>query len=445
MPFLSLLILSACGAAPKVPAAVHPGPPMLPGPAVPREFYDYLGKPDPSYEAKIVSRDADGMTVSMTSQTWRGIPWRHMILIHQPSKLSAKGAGILYITGDGPFQGDYKDIGLVSEATGMPVAMLFSEPNQPLFGLREDDLIAHTFAEYLSSGDATWPLLFPMAKSALRAMDAVEWATRGTNNPLKRFVVTGASKRGWTTWFVGAARDRRVIGIAPLVYDNLNVLAQMPHQIDSWGQYSDMIQDYTRRGLQQKLSTPEGRRLGLMIDPYTYRSNIRVPTLVVKGANDPYWAADATSLYWNDLKQPHWLFAVPNAGHDLAGGILAAFTIGAFARSCAGEFKMPNPAGSVDVDTQNVHWSIVRPTASDPALAEAGVWLATSPTLDFRKAVYRRVDVLTADRLTAAKGTTVDSRFPRPPGNLAIIVEFRYRTDGRAFSLSLPTQIVRQS
>jgi hypothetical protein len=149
-------------------------------------------------------------------------------------------------------------------------------------------------------------------------------------------------------------------------------------------------------------------------------------------------------LYWNDLKQPHWLFSVPNAGHDLGGGVLAAFTIGAFARSVAGEFKMPSPAGSVDVGRTFVNWNIDRPSSPTPELAEAVAWVATSDTLDFRKSTYRRLDVIGADRLGTTAGP-VRSSFARPKGNMAIIVEFRYKAHGRGFSLSLPTKIVRQS
>ena len=36
-------------------------------------------------------------------------------------------------------------------------------PFQPMFdGLKEDDLIAHTFVEFARPGDASWPLLLPM-------------------------------------------------------------------------------------------------------------------------------------------------------------------------------------------------------------------------------------------------------------------------------------------
>jgi PhoPQ-activated pathogenicity-related protein len=413
-------------------------------PKVPQELYKYLQKRDPSYESSVVSSDAQGTTLRMTSQTWHGIRWQHMILLRHPAKPTTRGTGILYITGDGPREGDYRDISLVAEATGMPVAMLFNVPNQPLWEMREDDLIAHTFEQYLATSDASWPLLFPMTKSAIRAMDAVQKATKGTSNPIRRFVVTGASKRGWTTWFVGAARDKRVLGIAPMVFDNLNVGAQMPHQVATWGGYSEMIQDYTRRGLQAKLDTPKGRELARMIDPYSYLPNIRVPTLIVKGTNDAYWTADATSLYWNDLRQPHWLLSVPNVGHDLGGGVLAAQTIGSFARALAGEFRMPKVEGEIKLEGNSLRWRARRPLGGprDAVLTEARLWVAAAESLDFRPSHYSRLQTLPFEEV--APGAEIGTTTPAPAGNLAAFIEYRFRANGRLFSLSTPTQIFKR-
>jgi PhoPQ-activated pathogenicity-related protein len=85
--------------------------------------------------------------------------------------------------------------------------------------------------------------LFPMTKAAVRAMDALQSVDGG----LRRFVVTGASKRGWTTWLTGAF-DERVAGIVPVVFDNLRFEAQLPHQLVTWGRYSERVGDYTGRG-----------------------------------------------------------------------------------------------------------------------------------------------------------------------------------------------------
>ena len=51
---------------------------------------------------------------------------------------------------------------------------------------------------------------------------------------IERFVVSGVSKRGWTTW-LAAAVDERVVGIAPIVFDVLNMEASIRHHFAAYG------------------------------------------------------------------------------------------------------------------------------------------------------------------------------------------------------------------
>lgn len=415
-------------------------------PKMPSELYDYLRKPDASAAWRVVREDKGQTEIELTSQTWQGTAWKHGLLIQQPPKREFKGTAVLYITGDGPMAGDRVQIRLLSGATGMPVAMLFGIPNQPLWNMREDDLIAHTFEEYLATKDPTWPLLFPMTKSALRAMDAIVDVTKKSTNPIKRFIVTGASKRGWTTWLVGASGDKRIVGIAPMVYDNLKVAAQMKHQIDSWGEYSVMIQDYTRRGLQQKLQTPEGQKLASIVDPFTYRSRIKVPTLIVNGGNDPYWTVDALSQYWRELRQPKWARIIPNVSHDLGGGVIAIETIGMFARSLAGAFKMPSIDGrwTNHPSIQGLRPEYYKLNKLPDGLRTAKLWIVTSKTLDFREGKWKPQTTLSLGPTASVDDWNKGLRLFLPDdANSAVFAELRFRFGGREFGLTTPAVVFK--
>ena len=94
----------------------------------------------------------------------------------------------------------------VAKKNSAVVAIIWQIPNQPLYDdLTEDELISFTLHNFRNDGDFTWPLLFPMVKSAVRAMDAVQEFSKETlQHDIASFVVTGASKRGWTTWLTGA-------------------------------------------------------------------------------------------------------------------------------------------------------------------------------------------------------------------------------------------------
>ena len=144
----------------------------------------------------------------------------------------------------------------LAESIRAPVAVLRQVPFAPLFDRREDALIAYTFDQYLQTGDGDWPLLLPMVKSAVRAMDVMQSELEQRWDVcLNAFTVTGASKRGWTSWLT-AAVDERVMAVAPMVIDVLNMRAQMAHQRATWGDVSDEISDYSALDLPARLDGP---------------------------------------------------------------------------------------------------------------------------------------------------------------------------------------------
>src|SRR5579871_715710 len=348
------------------------------------ELFRYVRQADSAFAWRHEETRTDS-EISITrlhldSQVWQGILWTHTVELFVPAKVRNPDIALLYVAtppGDGQ-----TEIGcLLAQHTGVICAFLSDIPNQPLFhDLVEDALIAHTFVQFLDTGDFTWPLLFPMVKSAVRAMDAVQaFAAQHGGFAPNRIVVSGASKRGWTTWLT-AAVDPRVAGIAPMVYDNLNIPAQMPHQVEVFEGYSEQISDYTEQGLPQRMQTPEGMHLARSVDPYTYREHLIMPKLIINGSNDRYWATDAINLYWNDLPGIKHVLDIPNVGHSLDDPQRLFSTLVAFLRGMADNRHLPRLDWSFEVGER----AIMLTVAVDEPASDARIWVATASGRDFR-------------------------------------------------------------
>jgi len=190
----------------------------------------YVAAPDPSYHYSLNSTlTGAGYTdyvIDMTSQTWRSpsevdrTAWQHWLQIIVPSAVRSSTA-VLQIGGGSnsstpPTAAD--GIGALTATTlGAITVVLPTVPNEPLTFASEtsprteDQIVAYTFNQYLNGGDSNWPLLLPMVKSAVRAMDTTQsFITSQSSGSLHvdNFIVTGASKRGWTTWLTPAVDSR---------------------------------------------------------------------------------------------------------------------------------------------------------------------------------------------------------------------------------------------
>ncbi len=391
---------------------------------------DYVSAPDGAFAWEEVFRDdlVDGATLrrlELVSQVWQSAEWRHRVDVVVPQHIESNPTQVLLVVaGDAGNDGFLTYAGLIASRIGAPAAVLYDVPNQPLLGgLREDALIAESFARYLEDGDEKIPVLLPMVKSAVRAMDAVEQLVEvDLGMHVSGFVVTGGSKRGWTTWLT-AAVDDRVSAIVPLAYDNLNMSAQMQYQLDTWGAYSSQVSDYTRRDIPQLLLSGEdpARRLEAMIDPYAYRDDIVVPKLIVTGTNDAYWPLDAGELYLDDLKGETFILNVPNAGHGLesgidrvVGGLLALFL------QADGRIDLPILGWEVHEGDGDALVSLT----SDLEPVAVRAWTATSRTGDFRGSNWTAADMAFEDEAFAYRLSVPGDR------RLAIFVEAEYALDG---------------
>ncbi len=404
---------------------------------LPNEFFSYLERTEGEARWQVRNPRPFGsgelLDIQLHSQTWREIPWEHSLLLCTPATLQVEDVMVLVISGDAGVSDILLGMSLATRA-GLRVAILSDVPVQPLFGgLREDALIAYTFQRYLEEGDPDWPLLFPMTRAALAAMEALaDVALRSWGIQLRGFVVTGASKRGWTTYLAAAAAPQRVLGMAPMVFDILDMPRQLAHQREFWGQPSPMIRDYTDLGLLEAFErSPAGARLAWLVDPYTYRYAYTMPKLIILGSNDPYWPVDALNLYWDGLPDPKLAQLVPNSGHGLDDRARVLDSLGAFSRAVAQGTPLPRLEFSFSREEAGLRLSL----SSDQVPMEAWLWTAESPVRDFREAHWTR------SPLPAEGDASWEAFLPRPEASyLAVFAELIFERDG--LHLTTPARVL---
>ena len=407
----------------------------------------YIRKPEPAYSWKLVSKNKLPLIgtvyqIELISQTWQDIVWKHDLAVVMPDGISPKSTMLLWNQGGKHSSASALMAADFARKMRAPVAFLYGIPNQPLLGnQKEDALITETFVRYLETRDANWPLLFPMVKSLIKAMDTLQAFSRQEwKHELKEFVVTGASKRGWTSWLTAATNDPRVKAIAPMVIDTLNMQKQMSYQLESYGAYSEQIRDYTRRKLVPPPRSPEAQKLWEMVDPWVYRDRIQLPKLIINGTNDPYWTQDALNLYWDDLKGDKWVCYVPNAGHDLAqqnedgkkDRIRAINTLSAFARVQAEGRSLPRLNWKHEDNGSKYRLRV----ESDVVPKAVRLWFADAQTRDFRQSTWKSLPIEPNGKTLAAEISGPDK------GCRVFYVECEYEQDRLNYFLSTQMRIV---
>ena len=141
----------------------------------------------------------------------------------------------------------------------------------------------------------------PMVKGAMQCMRAVEQFTAQQGlAQIQGHFVAGASKRGWTTWMVGAAECAtcpRILGLAPLVPIVPDIRAEVHRQWRSYGGFTFAFSDYTDANITQLVDSDGFARLQQAVDPKYYAARLaRLPKLVVDSSDDEFMQFDWTTI-----------------------------------------------------------------------------------------------------------------------------------------------------
>ena len=405
----------------------------------------------------IKGKGCTGYVLELTSQAWRSEQevdrpvWKHWLTVIKPDTLAKGAAGrsaLLYIGA-----GSNRDAAptrlseraeMIATETNTVVAELGMVPNQPLRfsdspekARSEDDLIAYTRVKHFTTKDDLWLVRLAMVKSGVRAMDAVQEflaSEAGGRWKVDRFVVTGASKRGWTAWLVGAV-DPRVVAIAPMVIDALNSEAITRHHFEVYGFFSPALKDYVEHGLfPHKIGTPEYQAVLQIEDPYHYRGRdrLKIPKFLINASGDEFFLPDNSQFYFRELPEEKHLRYVPNAKHNLAGSDALESLVAFYQAVITGR---PRPTFSWRREKDGT--LIVTP--KDPP-REVNLWQATNPAArDFRLDSIGKA--YTSTPLRVEKNGTYHGRVTPPAsGYTAFFVELVYDSGGR-YPFKLTTEV----
>jgi len=402
---------------------------------------EYIQTADPAYSWKVEKTILGGGSttyiIHLTSQKWRDTPevdrplWEHWLVVVKPATLKTNKAFIAVSGGGNDRPMPDKANGAVSqiaEATGSIVAELRTIPNQPLIfnndgqPRKEDDLIAYGWNKFLETGDATWLPRLPMVKSVVRAMDCLQEWSEKEGAKIDKFVVAGASKRGWTTWLTGAT-DPRVEAIIPIVIDVLNAGPSIKHHAAVYGFWATAIGAYYQHKILQRSDHPRLAELYAIEDPYCYVDRLTMPKYIINGSGDQFFCPDSSQFYYDDLKGEKHIRYVPNADHSVDTNFDSVLSMVAFYQMIIAGKPRPEITWKFDDDGSiRVH--------SDTPPQQVLLWQATNPNArDFRVATIGKAYTST-ELKPEADGSWVAHLKKPDMGWTAAFVEFSFDSGG---------------
>ena len=283
-----------------------------------------------------------------------------------------------------------------------------------------------------------------MTKSAVRAMDTITafcGSPQGGSLTVDRFVIAGASKRGWTAWTT-AATDKRVVAVVPVVIDLLNIEPSFDHHYRAYGNWAPALHEYEEMGIMERAHTPQFHALMQIEDPYSYRDRVTMPKFIVNSTGDEFFLPDSSQFYFDGLMGEKYLRYVPNTDHSLrdhaidAGESALAFYELVLSGAPRPEFTWHNEEdGSIAVKTMTSPmevrlWRAENVTARDFRLRTIGPTYTSSVLSDEGNGRY---GARVAPPPQGWAAFFVEMTFPGPNGN-----PFKFTTSVRVVPELLP-------
>lgn len=368
---------------------------------------DYVERIDPATSYEMVhhaeTEGYDYYVIRLESQNWltekevTETLWWHWVSFVIPKKLEHETSFLMISGGSTNTKLPEKPDQMLVEAalaTNSTAIKVHNIPFQPVTfvgdtveGRVEDGLIAYGWREFMERGakdeDAVWLARLPMTKAVIHAMDAVvDYTGKELGLNLGKYVVAGGSKRGWTTWTT-AAMDDRVVGMAPIVIDLLNLVPSFQHHWRSYGFWAPAVKDYVREGIMDWMGTEEYDRLLEITEPYSFIDVYKdLPKLLINGSGDQFFLPDSWKFYWDDLSGEKHLAYIPNAGHSLDNSDAMQILLGFYKRILENQ---PRPEYSWEVTDTHINLKV--DTQNPPV--QVKLWEAHNPEArDFRVDVF---------------------------------------------------------
>lgn len=276
----------------------------------------------------------------MTSQFWSPdqlvspTEWKHDLDIYIPP--NAKKHRALIVINNGinnddasnrkPSNFQINTLKNIAQQTHTIVISISNIPNQSLIyqndqqPVKEDDSVAKSWKLFMEQPNnrQLLPLHVPMATAVSQAMRIAKQELKPWK--IERFIVTGASKRGWTSWLT-AISDPDVDAIVPFAMDFLNIDVTLEHMYRAYGEnWPIAFYPYYAQKLDTIVKTKNFSKLLEIEDPFRYQTSkyknrLSIPKYIINASGDDFYVPDNSRFYYDQLQGVKSLRVVPNSDH----------------------------------------------------------------------------------------------------------------------------------